>query len=175
MRPARWTWERVVSIFTQRKVSLPSDAATGSGVVYGLIWPQNRYWHAQKWFPVGSHVAAELQKTLWLSGCVPVCIPPCTPIEKLNGIQAESSEQCCEASNHKNLRSTQQADLGQFMWSIQAHLLLYGHHHSDLVSLSYDMTGDSEVNCHNAEEVAQQPQQHVIGKHFAASKNEEES
>ena len=55
------------SILTQRKASLPSNAAQYCGVVSGLTWPQNR-------FLVGSHECAELQITLWLSGCVSVCI-----------------------------------------------------------------------------------------------------
>ena len=52
-------------------------------VVSGLTWPRN--WHAQKWFLMGSHEGVELQRTLWLSGCVPVCIPPCTPNEEPSG------------------------------------------------------------------------------------------
>ena len=140
---ARWTWARMNSILKQRKASLSYDAVTGSGVVSGLTWPQNRYWHAQKWFLVGSHQGTELQGTLWLSGCLPVCIPPCTPIEEPNGIQAESSQQYCEACHHTDLTPAQQADLGQFMGSIGAHLLLYGHCRGDLVSLSSGITGGS--------------------------------
>ena len=49
----------------------------------------------------------------------------CIPTEEPNGSQAESSQQYCEASHHKDLRPAQQTDLGQFMWSIEAHLLLY--------------------------------------------------
>ena len=59
------------------------------------------------------------------------------------------------------------------MWSMKAHLLLYGHYGGDLVSLSSGITGDSRVNCHNAEEVGRQLQQYVVGKSFAASKTEE--
>ena len=95
-------------------------------------------------------------------------------IEEPNGSQAESSGQYCEACHHKDLRLAQQADLGQFMWSIEAHLLIYVHYHRDIVSLSSGITGDSSVNCHNAEEVGQQLPQQVVAKSFAASKNEEE-
>ena len=117
-------------------------------VVSGLTWPQNRYRHAQKWLLVGSHEGAKLQRTLWLSGHVPVCIPLCFPTEEPNGSQAESSEHYCEACHHNDLRPAQQAaDLGQFMWNIEAHLLLYGHYHGDLDSLSSGITGDSSVNC----------------------------
>ena len=82
---------------------------------------------------------------------------PCTPTEEPIGSQAES----CEACHHKDLTPAQQADLGQpnrQMWSIEAHLLLYGHYHGNLVSLSTGITGDSSVNWHNAEEVGQQLQ-----------------
>ena len=56
-----------------------------------------------------------------------VCVSlytPCTPTEEPNGSQAESSEQYCEACHHKDLRPTQHTDLGRFMWSSEAHLLL---------------------------------------------------
>ena len=46
------------------------------------------------------------------------------------------------------------------------------HYRGDLVSLSSGITGDSSVNCHDAEGVGQQLQQQVVGKSFAASKNE---
>ena len=36
VHPAGWTWARVNSILIQRKASLPSHAATSSGVVSGL-------------------------------------------------------------------------------------------------------------------------------------------
>ena len=80
-------------------------------VVSGLTWPHNRYWHAQRWFLMGSHEGAQLQRTLWLSGCGPVCISPFAPVEERNGHQAESSEQYCEACHHKGFRPAQQADL----------------------------------------------------------------
>ena len=98
-----------------------------------------------------------------------VCVSlytPCIPTEEPNGSQAESSEKYCEACHHKDLRPAQQADLWQFMWSIEAHLLLYGHHHGDLVSLSSGITGDSSVNWQNAEDVGQQLQQQVVRKKF---------
>ena len=98
---------------------------------------------------------------------------PCTQTKSPIAIQTESSEQYCEARHNKDLRPAQQADLGQFMWSIEAHLLLYGHYHGDLVSLSSGITGDSSVNWQNAEEVGEQLQQQVLGKSFAVSKNEE--
>ena len=75
MHPAGWTWARINSIFTQRMASLPFYAATGSGEVSDLTWPQSRYWHAQKWFLLDSHEGAKLQRTPWLSGRVPCCIP----------------------------------------------------------------------------------------------------
>ena len=53
----------------------------------GIDMHKNGFWWAHM------REGAELQRTLWLSGCVPVCIPPCTPIEEPNGSQAESSEQ----------------------------------------------------------------------------------
>ena len=76
----------------------------------------------------------------------------------------ESSEQYCEACHQTDLRPAQQADLEQFMWSIEAHLLLYGHYQGDLVPLSSGVTGGSSVNCDNAEEVDQQLRQQVVGK-----------
>ena len=76
-------------------------------------------------------------------------------IEEPNGSSAEFSEQYCEACHHKDLRPAQQADLGQFMWSIETHLLLYWHYYGELVSLSSGITGDSSVNCYNAKEVGQ--------------------
>ena len=172
VHPALWTWARMNSISTQRKASLPSDAATCPGVVYGLIWPRTGI-DMHEMVYGGLTWGCTITENA-LSGCVPVCIPPCTPIEEPNGHQAESSEQYCEACHHKDLRPTQQADLGQFIWSIEAHLLLYGHHSGDFVSLSSGITGDSRVTCHSAEEVGQQLQQRVVGKRFAASKHEEE-
>ena len=59
------------------------------------------------------------------------------------------------------------------MWIIEAHLLLRGHYHGDLVSLSSGISGDSSANGKNADEVGQQLQQQVVGKIFAASKNVE--
>ena len=64
-----------------------------------------------------------------------VCVSlftPCSPTEEPYGSQTKSSEQHCEACHHKALRPAQQADLRQFMWSIEAHLLLYGHYNGDL-------------------------------------------
>ena len=97
----------------------------------------------------------------------------CTPTEEPIGSQAEFSEQYCGACHHNDLRPAQQTDLGQVMWSTEAHLLLYGHYHGDLISLYSGITGDSSVNWQNVEDVGQQLQQPVVEKSFAASKNEE--
>ena len=78
--------------------------------------------HAQKRFLVVSHEGAELQRTLWLSGCLSLCIPPCAPIEEPNGSRAEFSEQFCEARHHKDSTPAQQADLGS---SSRAPKLIY--------------------------------------------------
>ena len=134
--------------------------------VSGLTRPQNR-------FLVGSFWECGITKnTLAKWVCVSL-YSPCTPTKEPNGSQAESSEQYCGACHHNDLRPAQQTDLGQVMWSTEAHLLLYGHYHGDLISLYSGITGDSSVNWQNTEEVGQQLQQPVVEKSFAASKNEE--
>ena len=122
-----------------------------------------------KWFLVGSHEGAELQRTLWVSRCVPVRIPRCTPNWRAQW-QPGVFWAVLWGMSPQRLETFKQADLGQFMWSIGAHLLLYGHYHGNLVSLSSGITGDSSVNCHNAEEVGQQLQQQVVRKSLVASK-----
>ena len=96
----------------------------------------------------------------------------CTAVEEFAGrVHAESSEQHCEASDHKDLRPAQQAsdqaDLEQFIQWLEAYPPFSGHYSGELVSLSTGITDDSSVNCHNADEVGQQLQQRVVGKSFA--------
>ena len=69
------------------------------------------------------------------------------------------------------MRPELKADLWQFIWRLDAHLLLYEHYCGDHVT---GITCDSLMTGHDWEEVGQQPQQQMVGKSFAATKNEKE-
>ena len=101
------------------------------------------------------------------SGLVCVCLTilytTMCPVE-FNGSQTESSGQHGGASHHKDRRPTQQTDLWQLIWRLEAHLPLYEHYGRNLISLSSGIIGDSSVNCHNAQEVGQQLQQQMVVK-----------
>ena len=97
---------------------------------------QNGFW--------GAHMRCGItENTLTKWACaLSFCTPPCTPVEKFNGSQTESSAQHGEASYHTDLRPMQQADLWQFIEKLEVHLLRYEHHGGDIISLSSGITGE---------------------------------
>ena len=105
---------------------------------------------------------------------LPLCIPLCTAVEEFAGSHAESSEQHCEVSAHRDLRPAQQArdqvDLEVFISWLEAHPPFCGLYDGELVSLSTGVIGDSSINCYKAEEVGLQLQQQMVGNNFAEVK-----
>ena len=81
--------------------------------------------------------------------------------------QKKSSGQHGEEWRHKDLRPVQQADLWQFIWRLEAHLLLYEHYGGDLDSLSSGISGELS-QCRGSKAAAPT----ADGKSAAAFKNE---